>query len=137
MPTVGGAIEPADRAEHPLSSTAKPLVGRIFSSPSERLGHRAVPTGEVPSMLKSGAAAPIDRRVVNGAVSSSTQGRAVWINGAAIGNSLVNKSAWTDGSGKVWLRDGRQGTRLIRPGQSIDRNGTIEDLLPAGSVMRR
>jgi hypothetical protein len=61
----------------------------------------------------------------------------VWINGATVENSAMNKSVWTDRNGNVWLRDDKQGTRLIRPGESIDRNGTIEDLLRPGSVTRR
>jgi hypothetical protein len=78
-----------------------------------------------------------NRLVVNGALSSSTQGRAVWVNGKAIENSVRDKSAWTDRNGNVWLVNGEQGIRLIRPGQSIDRSGVIEDLLPPGAVTRR
>jgi hypothetical protein len=75
---------------------------------------------------------------INGAVSSSTQGRAVWVNGAAIENSAKFKPAWTDGAGNVWLRDDRRTPRLVRPGQAMDpTSGVIEDLLPAGSVARR
>jgi hypothetical protein len=48
-----------------------------------------------------------------------------------------DKSAWTDRNGNVWLMNGTEGTHLIKPGQSIDRNGVIEDLLPPGAVARR
>jgi hypothetical protein len=75
---------------------------------------------------------------INGAISSSTQGRAVWVNGTAIENSAKFKSAWTDRAGGVWLRDYRRAPRLLRPGQALDpASGAIEDLLPAGSVARR
>jgi hypothetical protein len=75
---------------------------------------------------------------INGAISSSAQGRAVWVNGTAIENSAKFKSAWTDRAGSVWLRDDRRAPRLVRPGQAIDpASGAIEDLLPAGSVARR
>jgi hypothetical protein len=77
------------------------------------------------------------RRVVNGALRSSTQGRVVWVNGVAVENSDRDKSAWTDRNGNVWLMNGTQGTHLVKPGQSIDRNGVIEDLLPPGAVARR
>ena len=81
--------------------------------------------------------APRERRIVNGALSSGTQGRAVWVNGAAVEDSARDKSAWTDRNGNVWVMNGTQGTHLVKPGQSIDRNGVIEDLLPPGSVTRR
>ena len=79
----------------------------------------------------------LQRRIVNGALRSSTQGRAVWVNGTAVEDSARDKSAWTDRNGNVWLMNGTEGTHLVRPGQSIDRNGVIEDLLPSGAVARR
>jgi hypothetical protein len=61
----------------------------------------------------------------------------VWVNGTAVADSARDKSAWTDRNGNVWLMNGTEGTHLIKPGQSIDRNGVIEDLLPPGAVARR
>lgn len=109
------------------------LIGRIFFSPAERRHRRAekTPARDAPTT----AYAPrVGRLVVNGAVNSSAQGRAVWVNGAAIENSA---SAWTDRLGRVWLRDDKKTPRSVRPGQTIDlASGAIEDLLPAGSVVR-
>jgi hypothetical protein len=94
--------------------------------------------GATPTPATTNGIAPQVRLHVNGALSSSTQGRAVWINGAAVdGNSAGSKSAWTDRNGNIWVTNGAQGTRLIRAGQSLDRSGAIKDLLPAGSVTRR
>jgi hypothetical protein len=33
--------------------------------------------------------------------------------------------------------NGTQGIHLVKPGQSIDRSGVIEDLLPPGAFARR
>ncbi|HWJ36149.1 MAG TPA: hypothetical protein VNR70_12825 [Steroidobacteraceae bacterium] len=137
LPSRGDANQPDGNAEHALRSSAKPRVGRIFFSPGERRSRHAVAPRETPAAHEPSPAAAADRRVVNGAVSSSTRGRAVWINGATVENSAMNKSVWTDRNGNVWLRDDKQGTRMMRPGESIDRNGTIEDLLRPGSVTRR
>ena len=61
----------------------------------------------------------------------------MWINGVPIDNSAAKRSAWTDRDGKVWFRYESLGTRVMRPGQTIDRSGKIEDLLPAGAVTGR
>jgi hypothetical protein len=135
MPAMGGAIEPAPRAEHPVSLTAKPRIGRIFFSPMERRSRHTSGLSAAPATPTAHRIAAQERFYVNGALSSSTQGRAVWINGAAVENSAVNK-AWTDRNGNIWLINGTQGTRLLKPGQSIDRSGAVEDLLPPGSVTR-
>jgi hypothetical protein len=120
----------------PHALTANPRIGRIFFSPAERARRRdglaATPTTPI-----SAGPAPRERRVVNGALSSGTHGRAVWVNGTAVEDSARDKSAWTDRNGNVWLMNGTEGTHLIKPGQSIDRNGVIEDLLPPGAVARR
>jgi hypothetical protein len=116
--------------------TGKPRIGRIFFSPAERR-HRSdmAPTADAPRAADS---ARVERLAVNGAVSSSTKGRAVWVNGVPIENTASLKSAWTDSSGRVWLRDDRHIPRRVQPGQAIDpASGTIEDLLPVGSVARR
>src|SRR4029077_8701168 len=114
----------------PHASAATPRIGRIFSSPSER---RIRHGGGLPASGATPAApgatpigsdpAPRQRRVVNGALRSSTQGRAVWVNGTAVQDSARDKLAWTDRNGNVWLMNGTQGTHLVKPGQSIDRNG--------------
>jgi hypothetical protein len=124
---------------------AKPRIGRIFFSPAERrsrhssgaLTATSVEAPATPAAPTSNRSPGRDRLVVNGALSSSTQGRAVWVNGRAVENSERDKSAWTDRNGNVWLVNGDHGVRLIRPGQSIDRSGVIEDLLPPGAVTRR
>jgi hypothetical protein len=134
--SVGRAAESISGAR-PHASADKPRIGRIFFSPAERRGrHRdeLAPTQATPS---GSAPAPRERRVVNGALSSGTHGRAVWVNGTAVEDSAREKSAWTDRNGNVWLMNGTEGTHLIKPGQSIDRNGVIEDLLPPGAVARR
>jgi hypothetical protein len=134
---VGRATESIEGAR-PHALAARPHIGRIFFSPAERARHRdglaATPMSAAP--IGSGPA-PRERRIVNGALSSSTHGRAVWVNGTAVEDSARDKSAWTDRNGNVWLMNGAQGTHLIKPGQSIDRNGVIEDLLPPGAVARR
>jgi hypothetical protein len=133
------ATESIDGAVRPPAFAARPHIGRIFFSPAERRNHHrdgyaATPRPAAPI---GGDPAPRQRRVVNGALSSSTHGRAVWVNGTAVEDSARDKSAWTDRNGNVWLMNGAQGTHLIKPGQSIDRNGVIEDLLPPGAVARR
>jgi hypothetical protein len=142
--TVGGAAESIDGAARLPAVAAKPRIGRIFFSPAERarrgggLAAGPRPAAPISAALTGGAHAAVrQRRVVNGALSSSTQGRVVWVNGTAVENSVRDKSAWTDRNGNVWLMNGTQGTHLVKPGQSIDRNGVIEDLLPAGAVAPR
>ena len=128
-PAVIGAAEPAESGH---AAPVKPRIGRIFFSPAERRSAHGAALGAT-----SSAVAPSERFTVNGAVNSSTRSRAVWINGVPIEDSAAKKSAWTDRNGNVWFHTDALGTRLIRPGQSIDRRGAIEDLLPAGSVTRR
>jgi hypothetical protein len=140
--TVADATEPVSRAAESIDATARPAgstmprIGRIFYSPAERRSrHRAGLAAT--STPAAPIAAPRERRVVNGALRSSTQEGAVWVDGAAVENSARDRSAWTDRNGNVWLMNGTQGTHLVKPGQSIDRNGVIEDLLPPGAVARR
>ena len=131
---VGRAVESISGAR-PHASADKPRIGRIFFSPAERRSRHdgtATPATPIGNRIE-----PRERLVVNGALSSSSQGRAVWVNGTAVENSARDKSAWTDRNGNVWLINGTEGTHLLRPGQSIDRHGVIEDLLPPGAVTRR
>ena len=117
--------------------SGKVRIGRIFFSPAERRHRYAekAPTADAPSAAHAMRG---ERLEINGAVSSSTQGRAVWVNGVTIENSNKLKSAWTDRAGSVWLRDDRHAPLLVRPGQALDpASGAIVDLLPAGSVARR
>jgi hypothetical protein len=138
VPMMSSAAPPLESA-HGVQGAApagKPRIGRIFFSPSERR-HRSdvAPTTDAPRATDN---ARVERLAVNGVVSSSTKGRAVWINGVPIENSASLKSAWTDSSGRVWLRDDRHIPRRVQPGQAIDpTSGTIEDLLPVGSVVQR
>jgi hypothetical protein len=147
----GGPTEPGARAGEPVDGAgrshafnAKPRIGRIFFSPAERrsrhsgggLAATSAARPETPTAPSSSRIPVRERLVVNGALSSSTQGRAVWVNGTAVENSAHDKSAWTDRNGNVWLGNGNHGIRLIRPGQSIDRAGVIQDLLPPGAVTR-
>lgn len=136
VPTLGGAIEPAVRAEQPVSLTSKPHIGRIFFSPLERRARHTKGLGTLPATPTTRRITSQGRLYVNGSLSSSTQGRAVWVNGAVVENSAVNKSAWTDRNGNIWLINGTQGTRMLKAGQSVDRSGAVEDLLPPGSVSR-
>jgi hypothetical protein len=129
---VADAAEPVD-----TGPVARPRIGRIFFSPAERRSRHRDGLAATPAVPTGSGAAPRERRIVNGALSSGTRGRAVWVDGAAVEDSVRDKSAWTDRNGNVWLMNGTQGTHLVKPGQSIDRNGVIEDLLPAGSVARR
>ena len=134
---VGRAGESISGAR-PHALTANPHIGRIFFSPAERARHRDSLAATPMSAASSGSGpARRERRIVNGALSSGTQGRAVWVDGTAVEDSARDKSAWTDRNGNVWLMNGTQGTHLVKPGQSIDRNGVIEDLLPPGAVARR
>jgi len=146
-PCLSGADSPAEappadappiNAQRIHAQAAKTPIGRIFFSPAERrrrYADREQPAADAPGASRVARGARLE---VNGAVSSSTQGRAVWVNGTAIENSAKLKSAWTELGGNVWLRDERQIPRLVRPGQAIDpASGAIEDLLPAGSVARR
>jgi hypothetical protein len=162
LPSLSGAAPPADAAALTVSpqSTAprdtstldapvsagtrrghlrngKSRIGRIFFSPAERLHRYADKTPATDAPGTAGTARG-ERLEINGAVGSSTQGGAVWVNGTAIENSDKFKSAWTDHGGEVWLRDDQRVPHLLRPGQAIDpANGAIIDLLPAGSVARR
>jgi hypothetical protein len=141
--TVADATEPVGRAAESISdarphaSTARPRIGRIFFSPAERRSHHLDAVAATPTTPIGTGPPPRERRVVNGALSSGTHGRAVWVNGTAVEDSARDKSAWTDRNGNVWLMNGTEGTHLIKPGQSIDRSGVIEDLLPPGAVARR
>jgi hypothetical protein len=144
VPVIAGATEPAVRAEHPQSLPAKPPIGRIFFSPAERRTRRAGRAESTSTPAAAQSLTPPPRLYVNGALSSSAQRSAVWINGVVADDndsadkySRGNKAAWTDRNGNIWITSGTHGTRLIRAGQSLDQNGAIEDLLPAGSVTRR
>jgi hypothetical protein len=141
---VAGATEPVDQAAESIDSAvrphalaARPRIGRIFFSPAERRSHHRGGLAATAATSSGSGPARRERRIVNGALSSSTQGRAVWVNGATVENTARDKSAWTDRNGNIWLMNGTEGTHLIKPGQSIDRNGVIEDLLPPGAVARR
>jgi hypothetical protein len=126
----------SDSAQRPHTKSSKIPIGRVFFSPAERR-HRYADKTPAPDAPSTAHAARGERLEINGAVSSSTQGRAVWVNGTAIENSAQFKSAWTDREGRVWLRDDRRSPRLVRPGQAIiPASGAVEDLLPAGSVAR-
>jgi hypothetical protein len=127
----------SDGARRTHASSGKTRIGRIFFSPAERR-HRYADKTPATDASSAAHAAGGERLEINGAISSSTQGRAVWVNGAAIENTAKFKSAWTDRAGSVWLRDDRRAPHLVRPGQAIDpTSGAMEDLLPAGSVVRR
>jgi hypothetical protein len=126
----------SDGARRVHARSGRIRIGRIFFSPAERR-HRYADKTPATGAPSTGHAARGERLEINGSVSSSTQGRAVWVNGTPIENSSKFKPAWTDRAGNVWLRDDRRTPRLVRPGQSIDpASGAIEDLLPAGSVAR-
>lgn len=133
-PALCGAAPPADANTVPRSG--KIHIGRIFFSPAERR-HRYADKTPATDASSTARTTRAERLEINGAISSSTQGRAVWVNGIAIENFAKLKSAWTDRTGVVWLHDDRRAPRLVRPGQAIDpASGAIEDLLPAGSVAR-
>ena len=142
---LGGTPPPSRAAEsisgvRPHALADRPRIGRIFFSPAERRSHHRdglAATAATAATSSGSGPARHERRIVNGALSSSTQGRAVWVNGSTVENTARDRSAWTDRNGNVWLMNGTEGTHLIKPGQSIDRNGVIEDLLPSGSVARR
>jgi hypothetical protein len=127
-----------DAAQRPHASSGKTRIGRIFFSPAERRRRQAARQHPATDALSVDDTPRRGRLVIDGAVSSSTQGRAVWVNGTAIENSAKPKAAWTDSAGTVWLRDDRLIPRVVRPGQAIDpASGAIDDLLPAGSVTQR
>ena len=138
-PTAAPAADaPPINAQRTHAQAAETRIGRIFFSPAER--RRRYADREQPATDAPGTSRVVrgERLEVNGAVSSSTQGRAVWVNGTAIEDSAKLKSAWTELGGKVWLRDERHIPHLVRPGQAIDpASGAIEDLLPPKSVARR
>jgi hypothetical protein len=132
VPVSSGAQPPTDRAR---TAVARPQIGRIFFSPSQRRRRDEDKNGSATEASNTAAAARSERLVVNGAVSSSARGRAVWVNGAPIENSAQPSSAWADRSGNVFLRDEQRVTRRVQPGQTVDAlTGTVEDLLPSGSV---
>jgi hypothetical protein len=133
LAAVGHAAEPVAGARTAHAMASKPPIGRIFFSPAERRAARGAPRAD----SATGSVASSERFSIDGAVSSNTTGRAVWINGVPIDNSAVKKSAWTDRNGNVWFRYESLGTRAMRPGQTIDRSGKIKDLLPPGAVTRR
>jgi hypothetical protein len=154
---IGSVTEPVASAAEPVvhsaeqldgagrlpKPNARPRIGRIFFTPAERRNRRggdgsAATWAAMHDPPPAPSLSPArERLVVNGALSSSTHGSAVWVNGSAVENSAADKSAWTDRNGNVWVVDGGHGIRLVRPGQSIDRSGVIEDLLPSGAVTRR
>jgi hypothetical protein len=128
----------SDEKQRPRARSGKTRIGRIFFSPAERRRRQAARQHPATDALSADDTPRRGRLVIDGAVSSSTQGRAVWVNGTAIENSAKPKSAWTDSAGTVWLRDDRLIPRVVRPGQAIDpASGAIDDLLPAGSVTQR
>jgi hypothetical protein len=129
----GNAAEPADGARSAHTPAPRTQIGRIFFSPAERRARRG---GESKAAPLANGIAPSERFLIDGAVSSSSKGRAVWINGAPVENSAARKSAWTDRDGNIWFSYESLGTRQMRAGQTIDRSGKIEDLLPAGAVTR-
>jgi hypothetical protein len=131
MAAAGQAGEPGG-AHSSHAIVPKPPIGRIFFSPAERRALRGTPRAG----SSANSVSPSEHFSVDGAVSSSTKGRAVWINEVPIDNLAVKKSAWTDSKGNVWFSYESLGTHLMRPGQTIDRSGKIEDLLPAGAVTR-
>jgi hypothetical protein len=140
-PALCGAAPPVDAplpnaAPRSTAPKSKIRIGRIFFSPAERR-HRYADKTPATDAAGTDRTARAERLEINGAISSSTRGRAVWVNGTAIENSAKFKSAWTDRAGSVWLRDDQLAPRLVRPGQAIDpASGAVEDLLPAGSVAR-
>jgi hypothetical protein len=147
-PAPGGAQHssvPASKSLPPSKSVpatksapaAKIRIGRIFFSPAERR-HRSDKASSKADARSTRDSAGAERFFVNGAISSSSQGRAVWVNGVPIEDSAKLNSAWTDSSGRVWLRDDRHIPRRVQPGQAFDpASGAVDDLLPAGSVARR
>src|SRR5271165_6279448 len=89
-PSVSGADSPADvrpadaqpvNVQRTHAPAAKTRIGRIFFSPAER--RRRYADREQPATDAPGTSRVVrgERLEVNGAVSSSTQGRAVWVNG--------------------------------------------------------
>ena len=143
-PSLDTSLRDASIADAPVSREVRRKrtrnvnshIGRIFFSPAERRQRYADNT---PAADPGANHAPRGGRLeINGAVSSSTQGRAVWVNGTAIENSAKIKPAWTDRAGSVWLRDEGHTPRQVRPGQAMDpTSGAVEDLLPPKSVARR
>lgn len=133
----GAAAEPAGTPP-PAVPIVKPPMGRVFFTPAERRLHRGTgPVARPGTPDVGGGSHAVSSQIVNGVLSSSTQGRAVWVNGAAVKSSGPGKSAWSDRNGNVWLTDADERTHLLKPGQSIDHTGAIRDLLPPGSVIRR
>jgi hypothetical protein len=124
------AAEPTS-TQSAQAATAKPPIGRIFFSPAERRAARGASKA-----ASANGVVPSERFSIDGAVSADAKGRAVWINEVPIDNSAAKKSAWTDAKGNVWFRYESLGSHVLRPGQSIDREGKIEDLLPPNAVTR-
>ena len=138
LPALSSAAPPPDAAKAAPARSAKIRIGRIFFSPAERRSRHEDRARSGTGLPGADHAAHGERLQVNGAVSSSLQGRAVWVNGSLIEDSAKLKSAWTDRGGNIWLRDDRQIPRSVRAGQALDpASGAIEDLLPSGSVARR
>ncbi len=133
--SLGHAADPLEVARLPAAPAVKRSIGRVFFTPAERRRHGVALA--VTRVAPGDASREHQRLTVNGVLSSGTQGRTVWVNGAAVASSARRPSAWSDRNGNIWLTDADQRTHLIKPGQSIDRNGAIEDLLPPGSVTRR
>jgi hypothetical protein len=132
---------PIDGAGQAPAFSAKPRIGRIFFSPTERRRRRSVELEATPAESAvlatiGGGNVSSERLVVNGALSTGANGRAVWVNGKVVENTVRNKSAWTDRNGNVWVINQDRTTRLILPGQSIDRFGVVQDLVPPGAVTR-
>jgi hypothetical protein len=134
VPHAGRAADSAEARPH--ASNQRVRIGRIFFSPAERRGRR---NGGLDA-TRAAPAAAVDSsgsRVVNGAVRGSDHARVVWVNGVAIDGSVAGASAWTDRNGNIWLSTGSGRPVLMRAGQALERSGTVDDLLPAGSVTPR
>src|SRR5260221_256236 len=77
---VSVTTESIDGAASPHVSAARPRIGKIFFSPAERRSRHRDALAATPAVPAGSGAAPRERRIVNGALSSGTQGRAVWVN---------------------------------------------------------
>jgi hypothetical protein len=119
VPALSRASEPVMHVPRGEKSAERPRIGRIFSAPNSRPGARTDGSQASPAALPAPGAAR-QRTYVNGTLSIGSRPRAVWINGVPVDAASV-----------------RQGTHSVRPGQSIGRDGGIEDLLPPGSLTRR
>jgi hypothetical protein len=135
VPRMGRGVESA--AADPHSTNPRARIGRIFFSPAERRSRRNGGLDAARAAPAPAAADPSGRMLVNGAVRSSDHARVVWVNGVAIDGSVAGASAWTDRNGNIWLRMASGRPVLMRAGQALERGGTVDDLLPAGSVAPR